>query len=191
MRSRSKWLMWASTAAVPLATPAAGQEQREPEGGVEQIVVTAERREQLLQDVPVAVTAFSGEELDRQGVVRVDEIASRVPNLYISSGNSVGNTRLNIRGVFSEPNNVGLGNSIPNYVDGVAQGPGRTVNVGLFDVEAIEVLRGPQGTLFGRNSTGGAILVRTRQPQLNETGGYAELEYGNYNQIRGETAVNT
>ncbi len=151
---------------------------------VDDIVVTAQRRAENLQSVPVAVTAFSEAALREQGTVRVDDIASRVPNLFIASGNSVGTTRLNLRGVFSEPNNVGLGNAIPNYMDGVAAGPGRSLNTGLYDIEAIEVLRGPQGTLFGRNSTGGAILVRSNQPNTERVEGAFNVGWGDYEDAR-------
>jgi iron complex outermembrane receptor protein len=189
--SKSKLALILTSALATVVAPAIAAAQTSPPAPdaqtatqVEDVVVTAQRRAENLQDVPVAVTAFTGAALQDQGTVRVDDIASRVPNLFIASGNSIGTTRLNLRGVFSEPNNVGLGNAIPNYMDGVAAGPGRTLNTGLYDVEAIEVLRGPQGTLFGRNSTGGAILVRSNQPSTERTSGAFNVGWGDYENAR-------
>lgn len=153
------------------------------------IIVTAQRRAQDVQEVPVAVTAFNGSELASSNIVRIDDIASRVPSLFVSSP-TIGTTRINIRGIGSEPNNVGLGNSIPNYVDGVAMGPGRTLDVGYFDLEAIEVLRGPQGTLFGRNAVGGAVLVRTRQPEFDQTAGGLGVTLGDFGTAKANGYLN-
>lgn len=180
-----------SSAALGALTPATAMAQAQGQDTREEVViVTAQRRAENIQDVPVAVTAFNGDELESENIFRIDDIASRVPSLFITAGNSVGTTRMNLRGIFSEPNNVGLGTSIPNYVDGVAMGPGRTLDQGLYDLEAIEVLRGPQGTLFGRNATGGAVLVRTKQPTLEQTEGYFSLDFGNYSSHRLSAAAN-
>jgi iron complex outermembrane recepter protein len=146
----------------------------------EVVIVTAQRRAEDIQSVPLAVSAFDGRKLQAQNVFRVEDLASKVPSFFISSP-TVGTTRMNIRGIGSEPNNVGLGNSIPNYVDGVAIGPGRSVDLGFFDLAGVEVLRGPQGTLFGRNAVGGAVLVRTNQPRLDTLEGGFSVTAGNYN----------
>ena len=138
--------------------PAAPQEQ--------EIVVTARKREETLQDVPVAVTAVTGETIERRGFTQIKEVAQLTPSLNVN-GDSVGRVFIAIRGVGTTlVGTVQPGVGI--FVDGIYQPNTAYLNNPLVDVERVEVLRGPQGTLYGKNTLGGAINVITRQPN-NET----------------------
>jgi iron complex outermembrane receptor protein len=133
--------------------------------GIEEIVVTAQRREQDLQDVAIAVSAFSGENLRERGIVQSNRIGAQIPNLAIgTNGGPDGTPSVVIRGVglsdFSDANSGPIG----IYVDDVYLKALRAQNFALFDLERLEVLRGPQGTLFGRNTTGGAVQYHSRKP---------------------------
>ena len=143
--------------------PAHGQ------SALEEIVVTAQRREQSLQEVPVSVTAFSGEDLERSNIKEATEYLSFTPNVSFTEDGQVGARGLgiSIRGV----NNLVTGenafiNSVGVYLNefSVASVPNQVINPQLADMERIEVLRGPQGTYFGRNSVGGALNITTRKP---------------------------
>ena len=109
---------------------------------------------------------------------RLGDFAQAIPNVTITAGAGLRTTRINIRGVATDPANIGLDPAVPVYIDGIAQGRHLVVNSALYDLESIEVLRGPQGTLFGRNSIAGAVLLRTRRPSTEgfETSG--KLTFG-------------
>ncbi len=149
--------------AVCLAMPAY------PQIALEEIVVTAQRREQSLQDVPVSVTAFTGARLEQANVNEAADYLALTPNVSFTEGFSVGSRGLGI-GVRGVTNNVTDENSFVNsigvYIDGfsVASVPTGVANPQLQDIERIEVLRGPQGTYFGRNAVGGALNLTTRKP---------------------------
>ena len=131
-------------------------------GALDEIVVTARRREESLKDVPIAVTAISGQQLEQQQINTVKDIAAITPGLDINS-DSVGRVFMSIRGVgatFIDTVQPGVG----IFVDGVYEPNTSYLNLPIVDVERIEVLRGPQGTLFGNNTLGGAISVITKQP---------------------------
>lgn len=148
-----------------LASPAAAQE---PAGGVDlrtldTITVTATKREENLQDVAVAVSAISAETIAEAGLVRLEDIAGLVSNLTYSETTSTRMTQLVVRGL-SQSGGIGNDPNIGVYIDGVYIGRDSGFNTGLMDIERIEVLKGPQGTLFGRNSATGAISIITRKP---------------------------
>jgi len=150
--------------------------------GLEEVVVTAQRREQKLQDVPISVTALTSAELTRQGVTSTHDIAQSVPGMTITE--SGGYVQPFIRGVGSTVTNLGEPGSAATYIDGVYM---PTVNGQLYElanIESIQVLKGPQGTLFGRNANTGAILITTRQPQQEPAGTFT-LSYGNLDAIHG------
>jgi iron complex outermembrane recepter protein len=144
----------------------------QPSSGLEEIVVTASRREQNLQDVPMAVQAFTGESLQTQGIENVENLKAVVPNLVVA-GNLGGSdtAQFTIRGI----PNVGV------YVDGIWQVSNNGLLLREFvDLDRVEVLRGPQGTLYGRDSTGGAIRLYTKAPG-KEFGGTVDMSMGNLN----------
>jgi len=149
---------------------------------VDEIVVTAQRRAQSLSEVPLAITALDGDSLSKQGITNSAELASAVPNLQISS--PYGNTQPNfsLRGVsVANEYNSNQASPIGVYIDDVYIAARTSQGMGLFDLDRVEVLRGPQGTLFGRNTTGGAINFITRGPTLTGENGYVEAGYGNFN----------
>src|SRR5882724_2921476 len=161
----------ATTADAPGATPQ-----------LDEIVVTAQRRAQSISTVPLAITALDGDTLARQGIANSAELASAVPNLQISS--PYGNTQPNfsLRGIsVANEYNSNQASPIGVYIDDVYIAARTSQGMGLFDLDRVEVLRGPQGTLFGRNTTGGAINFITRSPTLTGENGYVEAGYGNFN----------
>ena len=142
------------------------------------VTVTADKKEELLQNVPVSVTAITGKEVDAFRLWDIKDITAIVPNLM--SGNSGdGRNVTSIRGITT----TSYDPAVATYIDGVNQFSLDTYIPELSDIERIEVLRGPQGTLFGRNSMGGVINIITKQP-TNATHGFAEVDLGNYNQQR-------
>jgi iron complex outermembrane receptor protein len=147
---------------------------------LEEIIVTAERRELNLQDTPISVMSFGGEALELRGVDDMFELATIAPNLDIKGARGAGNTSpiFQIRGISGGGGATGE-RSVGFYVDNVFMPRTTGPVMRVLDVERIEVLRGPQGTLFGRNSTGGAIRVFSRQPDA-ERDGYVRLTLGDF-----------
>jgi iron complex outermembrane recepter protein len=147
---------------------------------LEEIIVTAERRELNLQDTPISVMSFEGEALELRGVEDMFDLATIAPNLDIKGARGVGNTSptFQIRGISGGGGATGE-RSVGFYVDNVFMPRATGPVMRVLDVERIEVLRGPQGTLFGRNSTGGAIRVFSRKPEM-ERDGYLRLSLGNF-----------
>lgn len=177
--------------AIMVAPAYAQQDDTEETADPNVIIVTATRRAQDVQDIPLAVTAVSPVQLERQGVVGVSQLSQvstsfSASNAQISSGSVV----LRIRGVGTTSNNIGFESAVGIFIDGAYQSrPG--VALGEFvDVERVEVLRGPQGTLFGRNTSAGALTVTNNRPDLDAFGGFANATYGNYNLINLQGAVN-
>lgn len=148
---------------------------------VEEIVITARKREESLQDTPIAVSAFSGAALDARQADNVAQVGEVVPNLTFHTGAPIGGSTstasIFIRGIGSNEVSLGTEPGVGLYVDDVylARSVGSVLD--LADVESVQVLRGPQGTLFGRNSVGGAILIRTRRPE-DSFGGSLKLTTG-------------
>ena len=164
-------------------TPIAAQAQ------LDEIVTTAQRRVQNVQDVPLAVTAFSPEEMLEKQIDEPLDLIQYVPNLYGGNNTGLGTANVYyIRGAGNTESIATFDPPVGTYVDEVYIGRQNGNNVGFFDVEAIEVLRGPQGTLFGRNTTGGAIATRMRKPS-EEGGGYLELGYGSYNRFLARASI--
>lgn len=174
------------------STPAFSQEAAEPadQGSVADIVVVAQKRAQVLQDVPLAVSALTGDELQSRGVSETSDLQGFVPSLQITT--PYGRTQPNfaLRGV-SVANEFSASTASPVgvYVDEVYQSFRASHGQQLYDLERIEVLRGPQGTLYGRNTTGGAISFFTNKPKLGDSEGYATVGYGNYDTWTAEGAV--
>ena len=126
---------------------------------LEEVIVTAQKREQSLQDVPIAVAAFSNEMLQKAGVKDMFELQANDPSLVVGQGHNASTSSFGIRGVFTSSNNFGLESSVGLYVDGVYRARQGSMLNDLVDIGRIEILRGPQGTLFGRNTPAGAISV--------------------------------
>lgn len=152
---------------------------------LEEIVVTAQRRAQNLQQAPVAVTAFTASELERAQVNAMIDLSSRAPNLFISNASaSPATVRTFLRGAGQNDNTIPTAEqSVAFYVDDIYQARGNALNTEFFDIERIEVLRGPQGTLYGRNTAVGAIKVVTAVPD-GETTGKFDVSYGRYKEFK-------
>ena len=157
---------------------------------LEEIVVTAERRSESAQDVPISITAMTGEGLRDVHLQTTTEFAAQVPNFDVNPTGSGDNTyvRITIRGVSSAGLTYAAGTPALVYSDGQLLESVLSHGMAFFDVDVVEVLRGPQGTLFGRNTTAGALSLRSAGPG-QEFNGYAELSYGEWNQTRFEGAV--
>lgn len=172
-----------SLSALSLAVSAQAQ------GGLEEIVVTAQKRAESLQEVPISVTALSGDFLDDQNITNVSGLYNAVPNVQINQfSNSPDSAVFTIRGVGVNDADPYVGTTVSVIVDGVPVGVNTAALTNLFDIDRVEVLRGPQGTLFGANTTGGAINVTTRQP-TGEHGGEAQVTVGNYGRMDANMAI--
>lgn len=171
----------ALAAAEPAFSQASGPEAT-ASAGLDDIVVTARRREEKLQDVPVAVTALSGEQLAQRGVVKLEDIRYQAPGFQVQPG-PYGSAvpAFQIRGQRQQEALITQDPSVGVYVDEVYQARVHGVNQSLLDLENIQVLKGPQGTLFGRNTTGGALLVQSHRP-TDKLEGMISIGMGNYDQ---------
>lgn len=149
---------------------------------LDEIVVTAQRREERVQDVPIAISAFSADQLEKLNVTETLDMVKLIPNLLGFNNTGLGTANgYYLRGIGNTESIATFDPPVGTYVDDVFLSRQNANNLGLFDVERIEVLRGPQGTLFGRNTTGGAMNVILRAPS-EELGGYVEAGLGEYNQ---------
>ena len=151
------------------------------------IVVTAQRRSQSLQDAAVSISALTAQTIQNAGIGRLEDVTSTLPNVYIGP-RDLRTTAISIRGISADLNNPGLDQSVGVYVDGVYQGRAATINSNLFDLERIEVLRGPQGTLYGRNTVAGAVNILTRRPDADARLS-GSLSYGNDDAVRANAAA--
>jgi iron complex outermembrane receptor protein len=158
---------------------------------LEEVVVTATRREESLQDVAMSVSAFSGEFLRSTGVTQLASLDQYTPNLKITQGGDSNSTSIRIRGIGSVGTNSGIDPSVGVFIDGVYQGRAGMSIADLVDVERIEVLRGPQGTLYGKNTAAGAITVNTRKPDAWAFESMLEMSYDDSErgEIRGSVNV--
>jgi|KBSSwiStaDraftv2_1062776.scaffolds.fasta_scaffold28800_5 iron complex outermembrane recepter protein len=168
----------AALAGVALALAASVAEAQQ----VEEVVVTARKREEALQDVPLAVTAFSGEALAASLVTETRDLERLTPSLTMTRDIGASNSiHVTLRGQTQREGLINADPAVGIYVDGVyaARSPGSLFN--LTDIQRVEVLKGPQGTLFGRNTTGGAVNVISQPPKLGVVEGQAQAVIGNYN----------
>lgn len=177
----------AATPAWAQPAPTTASDAPTAQDGIVDIVVTAQRRRESVQDVPIAISAFSGDQLRAQGVSNTLELGQFVPNLVAQNNTGLGSANAYyIRGLGNTETIATFDPPVGTYVDDIYLSRQNANNLSLFDVERVEVLRGPQGTLFGRNTTGGAINVILREPGT-ELGGYAEVGYGRFDKkiVRG------
>ena len=160
-------------------------------GGIGDIVVTARKRAESAQSVPISITAFGDEKIRDFTIRNVTEVAQQTPGLYIApSPVSSSGVLLAIRGQSQGDVLLTLDSSVGVYVDGVYYPRQLGINSAFTDLERIEVLKGPQGTLYGKNTTGGAISITTRQPDLDHVEGFASATVGNYDRIDVSGALN-
>ena len=159
---------------------------------IDEIVVSARKVEENLQDVPISVTAITGSALLNAGITEFPEIAQITPNFDIRSDEVRGDFAavVNIRGQNSTTSDLTIDQAVGINVNGAPITRGTNLFGNLFDIEQVEVLRGPQGTLFGKNTTGGTVIVTTHAPVLEEFSGYGEVTVGNFDQIDIEGVVN-
>jgi outer membrane receptor protein involved in Fe transport len=174
-----------------LATPVMAQDAGAEDNSDNIIIVTATKRAEDVQDIPLAVTAVSPVQLERQGVVNVQNITQVSPSFSTSQAqNSSGTVVLRIRGVGTTSNNIGFESAVGIFVDGAYQSRAGVALSEFVDVERVEVLRGPQGTLFGRNTSAGALNITNKRPELGEFGGFVNATYGNYEHMNLQGAIN-
>lgn len=188
-----------SAAAAALAQPVSAQTappqtaepaQQAGNVGIDDIIVTAQKRAQNLQNVPVAVSAIDSNALKAKGITDTSDLMGALPSLQITTPYGKTQPNFSLRGV-SVANEFAASTASPVgvYVDEVYQSFRASHGQQLFDLDRVEVLRGPQGTLYGRNTTGGAISFFTKAPELGRNNGYVTLGYGNYNMITAEGAA--
>ena len=171
-----------NVSALAQSTDDASAAEAEDTTRLKAVRVTAQRREQDLVDVPVAVTAFGAEQLEQRGITDYTQIASSVPNMQFEEVQSQRNQRIIIRGISSDTRFAGSESAVGVIVDGVSLAGVAGLTFDLADIEQIEVLRGPQGTLYGRNTAAGVINVFTTKPG-NAFEASATAEYGNYDHM--------
>jgi iron complex outermembrane receptor protein len=182
--------------ACPAVAHAQDQQEAEPatmaaaepeEGAISDIVVTAQRREESLQDVPLSITALGGEEIRERDIRDITRLEQSVPGLRVGRSGPAG--RPAIRGTYSEAIQANADPRIGFYIDEIYQSRLQQTTAAFVDLERVEVQKGPQGTLFGRNSLGGNIALTTARPRDEFDGGVA-LIYGNHDRVRAEGFIN-
>jgi len=182
-------ILFVSCAALALAAGnAAAQVAADDAVAVDEVVVTAQKRAENLQDVPVSVTALSGQSLTERGVTNVIGLNNLAPGLRVSSADAAANPKIFIRGVGLSDFNPNSSSGVGIYVDGVYVSSPLAQMAGFFDIGQIEILRGPQGTLYGRNTNGGAVNVTTKRPTQALTA-EASAEYATYDAVNLTGAV--
>jgi outer membrane receptor protein involved in Fe transport len=193
MNKKANFEVWHLVCAIALCYPAyasaqtsAGAPATQPQSdtSIEEIVVTAQRRRENLQDVPITVQAFSAQALESSGVTNAADLARVVPGMTMPT--SAGYTLPHLRGVGITAIGPGIENSVALYVDGVYRGSSSSGAIALNNIASLEVEKGPQGTLFGRNATGGLIQVLTQDPKAGPLSGSADLGYANYQTTSGD-----
>jgi len=173
-----------SLSALVATMPAVGQESGAESGGLEEVVVSAQYREERLQDTPLAISAFTAENLEARNLSDVTQLDAMVPNAVISPlGAGYGSTiAAFIRGIGLGDNSLSFEPGVPIYVDDVYMGRPQGTILDLLDLERVEVLRGPQGALFGKNAVGGAVRMISKKPKGDGTG-YIEAGTGSFDRI--------
>jgi iron complex outermembrane receptor protein len=155
-----------------------------------EVIVTAERRSEKAQDVPVAITALSAADMEQRGVRQASDIAAAVPNLTVASAyGDEAQPSFALRGVTTDDFSENQSSPIAMYVDEVYKSVGALQALQVYDLDRVEVLRGPQGTLYGKNATGGATSFYSKNPNLSQYDGYATLGAGNYDSRNVQAAV--
>lgn len=187
MSTTAKWVVMAlghtlvaGAAIAQSSSPPAGAHTASDDD-IPVIVVTGQRRAQNLIDVPISISALSGEQVENAGMTNVASLQRVVPGFTLTFAGA--HSQPTIRGVGTQVAGIGLPSNVAIYVDGFYRPNPVTNNVDLIDVDSVQVLKGPQGTLYGRNATGGAVLITTREPQFEPTL-KMNVSYGNYDTLR-------
>lgn len=195
MQSRHRSILTrlaASASILAVAVPASAQEADSGSTGLDEIVVTAQKREQNLQEVPLAVSAIGGAKLEQLQITDTNDLTGLAPNLTVTPPTTNHSAAvISIRGIPSgaqETFGLDLANAV--YIDGVYIARSSAVGMDVMDLERVEILRGPQGTLFGRNTTGGAISFVSRKPG-KDFRLKAEAGYGNFNAWNGKLSIDS
>ncbi len=174
--------------AIAASIPTQALAQDESSRVLEEVIVTAQKRSESLQDVPISIAVMSQEAIEKTGVRQMRELVEFVPNVTMSSGND-NSSAVRIRGVGASTRNIGFDTRVGMYVDGIYLGQSPAQNVDILDLERVEISRGPQGTLYGKNTVAGAINMITNKPDqefMTELRG----EYGNLDSYRVSAIVN-
>ena len=190
------WVVTAALTLLPLASSAqdaapaetAAPAEAAPLPAIEEIVVTAQKRAQSVQEVPISVAAIGGDQIDDLKITDTNDIAGLVPNLQVNQVIGDGAPVFSLRGVTMNDYSLHQSSPVAVYTDEVYAGPSVLQPIQMFDLDRIEVLRGPQGTLYGRNSTGGAVNLITRAPSF-ENGGYFSGGVGNFQRFEARGAA--
>lgn len=191
MNRKSLLMAIGSVAALAGALPTTVLAQDAGPTAIDEVVVTARKREESLQSVPIAVTAYNGQQIARQGVRTLLDLGRTVPSLRTSSQTSGASlVQFSLRGQAATDGLTTTDQAVGVYLDGVYIARLRGLNSAFFDVERVEVLKGPQGTLYGRNTTGGAINIITRGADHQGLHGYVSGDVGNYDMWAVRGAVN-
>ncbi|MFM7029432.1 MAG: TonB-dependent receptor [Chakrabartia sp.] len=179
-----------SALAMLIASPALAQTAQDDAGvGADEIIVTAQRQAQSLQEVPIAVSAFSAESLEKQQIKNASDLQLTLPNVTFTKGNFTGSS-FTIRGIGDLCVGSTCDSATAIHLDGTPLLSTRLFETEYFDLERVEVLRGPQGTLFGRNATSGVVNFVPVRPDLTAVKASGEVEYGNFNSIKTKGMLN-
>jgi iron complex outermembrane receptor protein len=180
----------AMVASAGLCLPAWSQNNQAEDAFIEEIIVFATKVAADVQEIPVAVTAITGDEIQNAGIKDVFDLQQNAPGLIVGQSQTATTSNFSIRGIGTSSNNFGLESSVGLYVDGVYRSRQNSMINELVDIEAVEVLRGPQGTLFGKNTPQGAINIRTVAPDTDERNAFVELSAGEFGLLRLAAAGN-
>jgi outer membrane receptor protein involved in Fe transport len=165
-----------TTPAAPVATDTAAAEPQDQRGGLEDIVVTARRREENLQNIPVADQVISSTQVQNLGITSIEKISVLAPQLIIGRNGTGSGAAIGLRGISVNATSISLEQSVATVIDGVYYSGGRALNIGLFDVGQVELLKGPQSLFYGKNTTAGALAISTADPS-DKFGGQVRVGY--------------
>lgn len=187
MKRQKKLLVTLAVSIALTGTHLSAEEAEDEEETSNVVIVTAQKRSERIIEVPIAISVFPSEAIDQTGIQELREIGDFIPNMTVTQGTDF-NSRIVIRGVGAPSRNIGFDSRVGVYLDGVYLGQGPSVNQDLVDLERVEVLRGPQGTLFGKNTVAGAVSLVSKKPS-GEFEGKATINVGNFNAIEGKLSV--
>ena len=186
MKTQKTKALWLAMVAPLFGTPVWAQ------GLTDEVIVTARKRAENIQDVPIAVTAFDASQMERLDVQSSMGLSTRVPNLLAPRNTvSFSAPQFFMRGAGRAENNWNYENAVAVFIDEVYLQSTAGAYIDMMDIESVEVLRGPQGTLYGRNATTGAISFRTRKPELDHTRFMADATVGSNGRMDGKVSVST